>query len=81
MTYSLFKLPPGERTSSSICYNGGIEGFEEEFKFDHGITFKVDKEFSILIVAINPHAEGNNAKTKEILRVIALKKKLICEYM
>lgn len=44
VTYSLFKLPAGERKPTTLLYNGGIEGFEEEFKFDHGITFKKGEE-------------------------------------
>ncbi|XP_035828612.1 arsenite methyltransferase isoform X1 [Aplysia californica] len=44
VTYSLFKLPEGERSPCTIQYNGGIQGYEEDFKFDHGITFKKGEE-------------------------------------
>jgi len=44
VTYSLFKLPDSPRAPATIVYTGGIEGFEDEFKFDHGITFKKGEE-------------------------------------
>ncbi|CAG5129249.1 unnamed protein product [Candidula unifasciata] len=44
VTYRLFKLPPGSGVPSTVVYNGGIDSFEEEFQFDHGITFKKGEE-------------------------------------
>ena len=41
VTYRLFKLPEKPSEYATVTYNGGIEGFEEEFSFDHGIVFKV----------------------------------------
>ncbi|XP_059162887.1 arsenite methyltransferase-like [Physella acuta] len=43
-TYSLFKLPSEPVPESTVVYNGEIEGYEEQFAFDHGITFKKGEE-------------------------------------
>ncbi|RUS77594.1 hypothetical protein EGW08_014633 [Elysia chlorotica] len=47
VTYRLFKLPDTSLEDATVTYNGGIEGFEEEFNFDHGIVFKKDEECNV----------------------------------
>ena len=49
VTYRLFKLPETSSEDATVTYNGGIEGFEEEFNFDHGIVFKVYRIFFYFI--------------------------------
>ncbi|CAL1529835.1 unnamed protein product [Lymnaea stagnalis] len=44
VTYSLFKLPAQPCATSTVVYNGGIQGHEEAFAFDYSITFKKGEE-------------------------------------
>ncbi|XP_055898841.1 arsenite methyltransferase-like [Biomphalaria glabrata] len=43
-TYRLFKLPRDLRETTTVVYNGGVQGYEEELPFDYAITFKKGEE-------------------------------------
>ncbi|KAH9515316.1 Arsenite methyltransferase [Bulinus truncatus] len=45
VTYRLFKLPQNQpQEVATVIYNGGIQGFEDEWPFDYAITFKKNEE-------------------------------------
>ncbi|GFO03722.1 arsenite methyltransferase [Plakobranchus ocellatus] len=61
VTYRLFKLPAKPCEPATVTYNGGIEGFEEEFSFDHGIVFKKGEECHVKagLASILTHSRYN----------------------